>query len=128
MPRNKSGARRTSEAGHVPKVLSARQRVERTTPATGSDVGIASSLHRVEGGPVSSLSPGDILVLADSTNYFELEEAIFYAVVACPRCGNLIPVNPSQYFGALSLMCGSNSCCCHFRIVDKIALLYLPVV
>ncbi len=128
MPRNKSNVRRTSEAGHSPKMLGAHQPIERAKPLTGADGSIPSSLHRVEGGPLSSLSPGEILVLSDSNNYFELEDAIFYAVLACPSCGALIPVTPSQYFGALPLMCGSNSCCCRFRIANKSSLVYLPVV
>src|SRR5690348_8167929 len=100
MPRNKSSVRRASEAGHSPKLLGAHQPIKRAKPPTRADGGISSSLHRVEGSPLSSLSPGEILVLSDSNNYFELEDAIFYAVLACPSCGALIPVTPSQYLGA----------------------------
>lgn len=124
MARNRIGSKRATEAVDAPRPVQPTQ--PRVLPRAQTD--LTSRLHRVEDSPLSALNPGDILLMAGSGLSHDLNEVIFHAVLACPRCGTLIPVTASQYVGALPLMCGSNQCCCRFRIVGKSQVVYLPVI
>ena len=85
------------------------------------------SLHHIFEESLNHLTAGDIIVLNDSPTLKSQVEPDFFAVLACPWCGILELVTPSQYFGATPVLCGSNSCSCSFRIEDESRIVYLPV-
>ncbi|HKS96896.1 MAG TPA: hypothetical protein VJV74_12310 [Terriglobia bacterium] len=95
-------------------------------PRGGEDEPIVT-LHHVEGAPMDSLEPGDVLLLpSDRLSKTQLD-ATFHAVLACPSCGTLTPISPAQYFGIVPVICCSDRCACHFRIEGEGSLRYLPV-
>lgn len=77
---------------------------------------------------MGSMSPGDILLLGEAKLPGGHGDAIFLAVLACPRCGHLTPIMPSQYAGGVAVMCSSNRCSCRFRIAEQSRLVHLPVM
>jgi hypothetical protein len=86
-----------------------------------------ASLHHVFDDSPSDLTPGDIIVLDDSQVLRAQVESDFFAVLACPGCGVLDLLTPAQYFGVVSVICGSDSCSCSFRIEGESRIVYLPV-
>ena len=82
-------------------------------------------LHHVEEEALSSMQPGDILMLDRVPSLREQVEANFLAVLACPRCGQLSLITPPQYFGAVPVLCGASACSCRFRIEDRSRFVYL---
>jgi hypothetical protein len=86
-----------------------------------------ASLHHVFDDSPNDLTPGDIIILDDSQTLRAQVESDFFAVLACPGCGILDLLTPAQYFGAASVMCGSDSCACSFRIEGQSRIVYLPV-
>ncbi len=106
--------------------------LKRVSPGHGAarerqETSPAESLHHVFEDSVSGLSPGDIIVLDGSECLRSQVESDFFAVLACPQCGTLDLITPSQYFGGVPVICGSNLCSCRFRIDDESRLVYLPV-
>lgn len=85
------------------------------------------SLRHVFDDSAAHLDPGDVIVLGDSESLRSQVEPGFFAVLACPRCGTLNLITPSQYFGTVPVICGSNSCPCSFRIKDECRIDYMPV-
>lgn len=107
-----------------PKQVSLRQQL-----ATAGRDGASPchSLRHVFDESASQLQPGEIIVLHESESLRSQVESDFFAVLACPQCGTLDLITPSQYFGAVPVICGSNLCSCSFRIRDESRLVYLPV-
>ena len=86
------------------------------------------SLRHVQDDCMSSLLPGDILLLpSDQPSKVGLD-TVFHAVLACPRCGTLTPISPAQYSGGVAVICCSDCCSCRFRIDQESRLVYLPVM
>jgi hypothetical protein len=85
-----------------------------------------ASLHHVFHDSPNHLTPGDIIVLDNSQILRAQVESDFFAVLACPWCGILDLLTPAQYFGIASVICGSNSCSCSFRIEGESRIVYLP--
>ena len=86
-----------------------------------------ASLHHVFDDSPNDLIPGDIIVLDNSQILRAQVESDFFAVLACPGCGTLDLLTPAQYFGVASVICGSDSCSCSFRIEGESRIVYLPV-
>ena len=86
------------------------------------------SLRHVEDGCMSSLLPGDILLLPSGQPAPVGLDTVFSAVLSCPRCGTLTPISPAQYSGAVPVTCCSDHCSCRFRIEQENLLVYLPVM
>jgi hypothetical protein len=87
-----------------------------------------SSLHRVDENSLDSMCAGDILLLAEASTLRRNAEIILFAVLACPACGNLLSITPSQYFGTFPVVCSADECCYRFRIEDEARLISVPVV
>ena len=85
------------------------------------------NLHHVWDDSPKQLIPGEIIVLNKSPILRSQVEPDFFAVLACPRCGILNLIAPSQYFGASPIICVSNSCPCSFRIEDESRIVYQPL-
>ena len=85
-------------------------------------------LHHLDEFALGTMDPGDIILLAEAESLRSAVESIFFAILACPRCGTLGLITSSQYFGAEPVICGSKLCSCRFRIDNKTRLVYLPVV
>ena len=86
-----------------------------------------ASLHHVFDDSPNDLTPGDIIILDNSQTLRAQVESDFFAVLACPGCGVLDLLTPAQYFGVASVICGSDSCSCSFRIESESRIVYLPV-
>ena len=86
------------------------------------------SLRPVDDDSMSSMQPGDILLLPNDGLSGVNLDAVFHAVLACPRCGTLTPISPAQYSGGVPVICCSDSCSCRFRIDQESRLVYLPVM
>lgn len=73
------------------------------------------------------MEPGSVFLLH---NRFELRAQdgpqSFWAVLACPQCGVMGLITEPQYCGEHSVICGSDSCGCHFFIQDRARFEYLP--
>ena len=85
----------------------------------------------VELNPISdelllAMHPGDIVFLDDSESLRPMVEYAFFAVLSCPGCGALGLITIPQYFGSALVICGSDTCSCQFRIVEKSHLQFLP--
>ena len=120
MRRNDSGPKNAEATphGHVEHRLTVLEHQEEFPPP--------ASLHYVLDDSPNHLTPGDIIVLKDSLTLRGQVESDFFAVLACPRCGILDLLTPAQYFGVVSVICGSDSCSCTFRIENESRIVYLP--
>jgi len=87
-----------------------------------------AQLHHLDEFALGTMHPGDIILLAEAESLRSAVESIFFAILACPKCGTLGLITSSQYFGAEPVICGSKLCSCRFRIDNKTRLVYLPVV
>jgi hypothetical protein len=83
------------------------------------------TLHHVDEDALSAMQPGDILMLDRVPSLRAQVESNFLAVLACPHCGQLSLITPSQYFGAIPVLCGSSACSCRLRIEDQSRFVYL---
>jgi hypothetical protein len=122
MRRNGSGPKnaQTTPHGHMEHRLAELGHAQEEFPPP-------ASLHHVLDDSPNDLAPGDIIVLDDSQILRAQVESDFFAVLACPGCGILDLLTPAQYFGVVSVICGSDSCSCSFRIEGESRIVYLPV-
>lgn len=87
---------------------------------------LPAELHPIADESLLAMHPGDIVFLDDSTSLRPMVETEFFAVLSCPGCGTLGLITIPQYCGVALVICGSDSCSCQFRIVEKSRLQYLP--
>jgi hypothetical protein len=122
MARNRSGPKNagTTPLEHVEQRCAGPQHQQEQFPPP-------KSLHHVFDDSLQHLTAGDIIVLNDSQALRAQVEPDFFAVLACPQCGTLDLLTPAQYFGVASVICGSHSCSCSFKIEDESRIVYLPV-
>ena len=64
------------------------------------------------------MEPGTIFVLENAGEMGEKEDP-FWAVLSCPRCGQLGLVTRKQIAGLIPVMCGSNTCSAQFFLRDE---------
>jgi len=64
------------------------------------------------------MQPGTIFVLENAGEMGEKEDP-YWAVLSCPRCGQLGLVTRKQIAGLIPVMCGSNSCSAQFFLRDE---------
>ena len=122
MRRNRSGAKNAQTGPHEPF----EHRLAELGPAQ-EEFPPPASLHHVFDDSPNDLNPGDIIILDHSQSLRAQVESDFFAVLACPGCGVLDLLTPAQYFGVVSVICGSDSCSCSFRIEGESRIVYLPV-
>jgi hypothetical protein len=87
---------------------------------------LPAELHSISDQMLLAMHPGDIVFLDDSQSLRPLVESVFFAVLSCPGCGTLGLITIPQFYGLALVTCGSDSCSCQFRIVDKSLFHYLP--
>ena len=85
------------------------------------------ALHHLEEDGLTSMQPADVITFEASERLRLSVDPAFFAVLACPQCGNLSLTTSQQYFGFMPVICGSGLCPCRFRIEDESQLIYLPV-
>jgi hypothetical protein len=73
------------------------------------------------------MAPGDIFLIEKVEAAGLSSETAFYAILACPLCGNRDLISAAQYFGRAPVICGARACPGFFRIIDEGHLVYLPV-
>jgi len=88
---------------------------------------VPDTLHHVDEDALSTMQPGDVLMLDRAPSLREQIEGNFLAVLACPQCGQLSLITPPQYLGAMPVLCGSAACSCRLRIEDRSRFVYLLV-
>jgi hypothetical protein len=76
---------------------------------------------------ISTMAPGDIFLIERLEAAGLNSEPAFYAILACPLCGNQGLISAAQYFGCTPIICAARACPGFFRIVDGGHLVYLPV-
>jgi uncharacterized protein YbaR (Trm112 family) len=86
-----------------------------------------AALHRVDESSLTSMHPGDLILLDSAVAMRNSIDPVFFAVLACPLCGTPALITSAQYLGAVAIMCGSKDCCGLYRIVDQDRLMSLPV-
>jgi len=86
-----------------------------------------TELCRVDEISISAMSPGDIFLVEKLEAASPDSEPGFYAILACPLCGNRDLISAAQYFGCAPIICGAGACPGFFRIIDEGHLVYLPV-
>lgn len=64
------------------------------------------------------MEPGTIFVLENAGEMGEKEDP-YWAVLACPNCGQLGLVTRKQIAGLLPIICGSENCSAQFFIRDE---------
>jgi hypothetical protein len=84
-------------------------------------------LCRVDELSISAMAPGDICLIGELESAGLNFEPTFYAILACPLCGNRALISAAQYFGYAPVICGARTCPGFFRIIDEGRLDYLPV-
>jgi hypothetical protein len=86
-----------------------------------------TELCRVDEISISAMAPGDIFLIEKLEAAGLNPEPTFYAILACPLCGNQNLISAAQYFGCAPIICGARACPGFFRIIDEGRLVYLPV-
>ena len=86
-----------------------------------------TELCRVDESSISAMAPGDIFLIEKLEAAGLNSEPTFYAILACPLCGNQTLISAAQYFGCAPIICGARACPGFFRIIDERRLVYLPV-
>jgi hypothetical protein len=86
-----------------------------------------TELCRVDELSISAMAPGDIFLIEELEAAGLYCEPTFYAILACPLCGNQVLISAAQYFGCAPIICGARACPGFFRIIDEGRLVYLPV-
>ena len=84
-------------------------------------------LHHVDESSLATMAPGEVLLLDDVVSLRNAIEPAFFAVLACPLCGERTLITLAHYFGTIPVMCVSKKCPGIFRIVSQELLVYLPV-
>ncbi len=119
-----------SVAGMAQKRPNARQKEASGEPCARDpkmeQISLPAELHPISDELLLAMHPGDIVFLDDSGSLRPLVETAFFAVLSCPGCGTLGLITIPQYWGVALVICGSDSCSCQFRIVEKSRLQYLP--
>lgn len=87
---------------------------------------VSASLNLVGEEHLTSMRPGDIIMIDSLSTLRSMIESDFCAVLACPWCGMPGLITPSQYGGMEPIMCGSISCSCRYRIVRNSEFEFLP--
>jgi hypothetical protein len=88
---------------------------------------LPAQLRYVREEAVTDMEPADIILLEDTTDLRARVDSGFSAILACPRCGHLDLITQAQYSGAVSILCGHQDCSCHFKILERSRLAYLPL-
>jgi len=86
-----------------------------------------TELCRVDELSISVMVPGDIFLIEELEAPGLNSEPTFYAILACPLCGNQALISAAQYFGYAPVICAAKACPGFFRIIDEGRLVYLPV-
>jgi hypothetical protein len=86
-----------------------------------------TELCRVDEISISAMAPGDIFLIEKLEAAGLNSEPSFYAILACPLCGNRGLISAAQYFGCAPIICAARSCPGFFKIIDEGHLVYLPV-
>ena len=86
-----------------------------------------TELCRVDELSISAMAPGDIFLIEELEAAGLNSEPTFYAILACPLCGNQALISAAQYFGYAPVICAARACPGFFRIIDEGRLVYLPV-
>ena len=86
-----------------------------------------TELCRVDELSISAMAPGDIFLIEELEAADLNSEPAFYAILACPLCGNQALISAAQYFGYAPVICAARACPGFFRIIDEGRLVYLPV-
>jgi hypothetical protein len=86
-----------------------------------------TELCRVDELSISAMAPGDIFLVEELEAADLNSEPTFYAILACPLCGNQTPISAAQYFGYAPVICAARACPGFFRIIDEGRLVYLPL-
>lgn len=81
-------------------------------------------LRRVNDQQLTRMRPGDVILYAESDALRSLIEGVFFAVVACPKCGSPGLITAAQYYGAVPVRCRSKLCSCQFQISDQVQVKY----
>jgi hypothetical protein len=76
---------------------------------------------------VGEMKPGDMILLEETSALRAPLDSGFYAILACPQCCHLDLITQAQFAGAASVLCGHADCSCHFNIIEKTSLAYLPL-
>ena len=104
------------------------ENVERRRSQTqGETISPPTELCRVDELSISAMAPGDIFLVEELEAADLSSEPAFYAILACPLCGNQTPISAAQYFGYAPVICGARACPGFFRIIDGVRLVYLPL-
>ena len=85
-----------------------------------------TELCRVDELSISVMVPGDIFLIEELEAPGLNSEPTFYAILACPLCGNQALISAAQYFGYAPVICAARACPGFFRIIDEGRLVYLP--
>jgi len=85
-----------------------------------------TELCRVDELSISAMAPGDIFLIEELEAADLNSEPTFYAILACPLCGNQALISAAQYFGYAPVICAARACPGFFRIIDEGRLVYLP--
>jgi hypothetical protein len=86
-----------------------------------------TELCRVDELSISAMAPGEIFLIEELEAADLNSEPTFYAILACPLCGNQALISAAQYFGHAPVICAARACPGFFRIIDEGRLVYLPV-
>ena len=86
-----------------------------------------TELCRVDEVAIPAMAPGDIFIIEKVEAPGLNPETTFYAILACPLCGNRDLISAAQFFGCTPIICGARACPGFFRIVNEGRLVYLPV-
>jgi len=88
---------------------------------------LPTALSRVDESSVSTMAPGDVLLIDDMGAVSPYFEPAFHAILACPLCGSQVLISTAQYLGFTPILCAARTCPGFFRIVDDGRFVYLPV-
>jgi hypothetical protein len=86
-----------------------------------------TELCRVDEVAIPAMAPGDIFIIEKLEAPGLNCETTFYAILACPLCGNRDLISAAQFFGCTPIICGARACPGFFRIANEGRLVYLPV-
>lgn len=100
---------------------------KRRSQSRAGTISPPTELCRVDELSISAMAPGDIFLIEEPEAADLNFEPTFYAILACPLCGNQALISAAQYFGYAPLICSARACPGFFRIIDGGRLVYLPV-
>jgi hypothetical protein len=100
---------------------------KRRSQTQEATISLPTELCRVDDLSISAMAPGDIYLIEGLEASGQDSEPTFYAILACPLCGNQAVISTAQYFGYAPVICAARACPGFFRIIDEGRLVYLPV-